>query len=55
MKTALVLGSKGFLARNLIEGLQRLKDCKILEFDIDSPENELKDHLSKADIVFNLA
>ena len=55
MKTALVTGSNGFIGKNLIEGLRRIKDIEIKAFDIEDDIDSLAEHLKDADIVFHLA
>jgi len=55
MKTILVTGSKGFIGKNLIEGLKRQKYIEIKEFDIDDDLSTLKLHLEQSDLIFHLA
>jgi len=55
MKTILVTGSSGFIGKNLIEGLNKLKGIEIKKFDIDDNISTLKNHLEEADLIFHLA
>jgi len=55
MKTILVTGSNGFIGRNLIEGLNKLKGIAIKKFDIDDNISTLKNYLEEADLIFHLA
>jgi len=55
MKTILVTGSSGFIGKNLIEGLQRLKEIEIKKFDINDNIITLKNYLEEADLIFHLA
>ncbi len=62
----LITGAKGFAGRNLVANLYTIKDGKnktrpeiqideILEYDIDSTADELREYCEKADFVFHLA
>ena len=62
----LVTGAKGFVGRNLCAELKNIRDGKarcygdlavdeVMEYDIDSPSEDLDEFCSKADFVFNLA
>ncbi|WP_420741157.1 NAD-dependent epimerase/dehydratase family protein [Limosilactobacillus fermentum] len=62
----LVTGAKGFVGKNLVENLKKLRDGKnrtrpnihvdeIYEYDIDSTQEQLDEYCAKADFVFNLA
>ncbi len=55
MKTILVTGSSGFIGKNLIEGLQKLKEIEIKKFDINDNIITLKNYLKEADLIFHLA
>lgn len=55
MKKILVTGFKGFIGKNLIEGLRRHEDVEIKTFDIEDDLATLTEHLRVADIVFHLA
>ncbi|MFH1541077.1 MAG: NAD-dependent epimerase/dehydratase family protein [Elusimicrobiota bacterium] len=55
MKNILVLGSDGFIGKNLFAELKRLPDIKINKFDIDSDDKQLEYYLKESDIVFHLA
>ncbi len=55
MKTVLVTGSKGFIGKNLLEALSRLRDFKIYGFDLGDEELHLNAALKEADAVFHLA
>jgi UDP-2-acetamido-2,6-beta-L-arabino-hexul-4-ose reductase len=50
----LVTGADGFIGRNLQVGLERIKDTKVLSFDLSSGA-ALTDLLDEADIVIHLA
>ncbi len=62
----LVTGAKGFVGRNLCAQLNAIKDGKdrrfpdlnigeVMEYDIDSTQEQLDGYCAKADFVFNLA
>ncbi len=62
----LITGAKGFVGKNLVENLKNIRDGKdrvhklpesleILEYDINSTNEELEEFCKKADFVFNLA
>ena len=64
----LVTGAKGFVGRNLCCALKNIRDGKdrreryagllpleVMEYDLDSTQEELEDYCSRADFVFNLA
>lgn len=61
----LVTGAKGFVGRNFCEALKNISSGKdktrkvsidsVLEFDIDTPKEMLKQYCAEADFVFNLA
>lgn len=62
----LVTGAKGFVGKNLCAQLNAIKDGKdrrfpelsiedVMEYDIDSTPEQLKEYCAKADFVFNLA
>lgn len=55
MKTVLILGSDGFIGRNLFAGLKRLSEVKINKFDINTDKDLLEPYLKEADIIFHLA
>lgn len=55
MKTVFISGSDGFIGKNLRAALMKLKDVKILTFDIKDNLLLLTKHLGKADIVYHLA
>jgi UDP-2-acetamido-2,6-beta-L-arabino-hexul-4-ose reductase len=55
MKTILVTGANGFVGRNLITRLQVDKENRVLSFDIDNSEQELRTLLDQAEFVFHLA
>lgn len=51
----LVTGAKGFIGRNLIEGLKNKKYTDILAYDLDTDPALLDDFCAQADFVFHLA
>ncbi|MGD9716739.1 MAG: NAD-dependent epimerase/dehydratase family protein [Sulfuricurvum sp.] len=51
----LVTGSRGFIAKNLIERLGRMEGTEIDTYDRDDVPESLADKVSKADFVFHLA
>ena len=51
----LVTGAKGFIGKNLIAQLERRDDVKIYAYDVDTPEELLKEWCKDCDFVFNLA
>lgn len=64
----LVTGARGFVGRNLCCALKNVRDGKdrrakyqqllpleVMEYDVDSTQEELEDFCSRADFVFNLA
>ncbi len=55
MKTVLVTGSRGFIGKNLVEGLQRIKDIAIKTIDRGEPISKLEVALEKVDVIFHLA
>ena len=55
MKNILVTGAAGFLGKNLYTHLTRRDDVIVSQYDLDTPETELKKFIAEADIVFHLA
>jgi len=55
MKKVLVTGSKGFIGKNLIEALSRLKGIVIYEYDIGDSVDVLESALKEANMIFHLA
>lgn len=55
MKTVLVTGAKGFIGKNLIVSFKRRADIEVIEYDIDSPAEQLEEGLARADVIFHLA
>jgi UDP-2-acetamido-2,6-beta-L-arabino-hexul-4-ose reductase len=55
MKTVLVTGADGFMARNLVQHLKKLSDIGILGYDINDDISILESYIAKADFVFHLA
>jgi UDP-2-acetamido-2,6-beta-L-arabino-hexul-4-ose reductase len=55
MKSILVTGALGFLGRNLTAHFAPRDDVRLLLFDLDSSEDELREWCSEADVVFHLA
>ncbi|MEO6513731.1 MAG: NAD-dependent epimerase/dehydratase family protein [Candidatus Saccharimonadales bacterium] len=55
MKTVLVTGAGGFIGKNLCAQLTTDKEIELLRFDRDSTEDNLREYIKNADIVFHLA
>ncbi|MEI8373987.1 MAG: NAD-dependent epimerase/dehydratase family protein [Planctomycetota bacterium] len=55
MRTVLITGAKGFVGRNLAAHLRPRDDIRLLTYDLDNSEAELRRWASEADIVFHLA
>jgi UDP-2-acetamido-2,6-beta-L-arabino-hexul-4-ose reductase len=55
MKTVLVTGSRGFIGKNLLEGLQRTKNIAVKTFDRGEPMSKLGDVLQEAEVIYHLA
>ena len=51
----LVTGSNGFIGKNLVERLSRVKDVEVLKYDKNSTEDELESYIKSADFIFHLA
>ena len=51
----LVTGSKGFIGKNLIEGLRNEEYYNIFEFDKYDSLDKLEEYTKKCDFVFHLA
>ena len=62
----LVTGAKGFVGKNLCEALKNIRDGKdktrpalpieeVMEYDVDSTPEQLKEYCRRANFVFNLA
>lgn len=51
----LVTGSKGFIGKNLVEGLKNRKIIDIFEYDKETHMTLLENYCKKADFVFHLA
>jgi UDP-2-acetamido-2,6-beta-L-arabino-hexul-4-ose reductase len=54
-KTVLITGADGFLGRNLSTALSRRGDVNRLLFDLRNSEEELRQWVAEADVVFHLA
>lgn len=55
MKTVLVTGSRGFVGQNLLSRLQLDKDVRLLTFDVENSDQDLKVCLDQADFIIHLA
>ncbi len=55
VKTVLITGSRGFIGRNLAAHLRLRDDVRLLGYDLDNTETELRDGASQADVIFHLA
>ena len=55
MQKILVTGANGFIAKNLIVGLNQLKNVEVLKFTHDMTRKELEVLVNQADFVFHLA
>lgn len=51
----LITGANGFIAKNLIERLDREEDIEYYKYDKESSENMLEAYLKEVDFVFHLA
>jgi len=51
----LVTGSRGFIGKNLIERLSRIKDIEIFTFDKNNTIDDLGRYIEKTDFIFHLA
>jgi UDP-2-acetamido-2,6-beta-L-arabino-hexul-4-ose reductase len=51
----LITGGRGFLGRNLASFLRERPDSTLAIFDAQDSSSALRDHLSRADVVFHLA
>ena len=51
----LVTGSNGFIAKNLIERLSRIKEVKVFKFDKNNTFLELESYIENIDFIFHLA
>ena len=55
MKRILITGAGGFLGRNLAAHLSQRDDVRLLLFDLNNSEADLREWVSQADVVFHLA
>ncbi|WP_442507033.1 NAD-dependent epimerase/dehydratase family protein [Novipirellula sp. SH528] len=55
MKTVLITGANGFIARNLIAAIQRRDDWKFTTFTSNDSQDLLNDRIGEADLIFHLA
>ena len=55
MKTALVIGSGGFIGKNLCARLERDDSVNLIRFDKDNTKKQLDLFIKKADFIFHLA
>jgi UDP-2-acetamido-2,6-beta-L-arabino-hexul-4-ose reductase len=55
MRTVLITGAKGFVGRNLAAHLGRHDGIRLLTYDLDSSEADLRLWASEADVIFHLA
>ena len=55
MKTILITGARGFIGRNLASHLRHRDDVRLLEYDLDGTEADLRRGAAEADVVFHLA
>ena len=51
----LVTGANGFIGKNLIERLLRIKNIEIIEFNRDDKLSKIEDNIEKIDFIFHLA
>lgn len=51
----LITGSNGFIGKNLIERLSRIKEVKIFKFDKNTTFVELEKYIERIDFIFHLA
>ncbi len=55
MKTVLVTGAAGFIGRNLIAGLKRREDVRLIPFDVNTDPAVLDAGLAESDLIYHLA
>ena len=57
MKDILITGAKGFVGRNMTARIKNIedRDINILEYDIDNTDEDLKEMLKEADIIYHFA
>jgi UDP-2-acetamido-2,6-beta-L-arabino-hexul-4-ose reductase len=55
MKSVLVTGSKGFIGKNLVATLRLKDDVSLLEFNRESPIDQLEGLIKEADFIYHLA
>lgn len=55
MKAVLITGAAGFVGRNLIAGLKRRDDVRLIQFDVNIDPAVLDAGLAEADLIFHLA
>lgn len=51
----LITGAKGFIGKNLFQTLANQKNIEILQYDIESSQNELIKYTESCDFIFHLA
>jgi UDP-2-acetamido-2,6-beta-L-arabino-hexul-4-ose reductase len=54
VKNVLVTGAKGFIGKNLVVRLKEL-EYQVIEYDVESSDQELPDAIKQADFIFHLA
>lgn len=55
MKNVLVTGSNGFIGKNLVEALRRMRDVRVMRFDTDTDSALVDSYLESAEIIYHLA
>ncbi|CAH2214319.1 polysaccharide biosynthesis C-terminal domain-containing protein [Tepidibacter aestuarii] len=55
MKNILVTGYNGFIGKNLLEALNRMKGLNILKYGKDDTKDKLKEYIEKADFIYHIA
>lgn len=55
MKKVLVTGSNGFIGKNLVQSLSRLKNIKLLTFDVENDPEDLIQLAGESDFIYHLA
>ena len=54
-RTILITGANGFIGRNLVAHLNRRENVRLLAYDLDNTDAELRRWAAEADVVFHLA